>query len=82
MSIWFRISKVMVSYQYMYASSYREIHLIMYICSYCTSIHNKYVNLLCLIFPSSQHSNYHANFESIALLYLVAQLFAADKYIY
>ena len=48
-SIRFRTYKVMVSYQYMCALSDHAIHLIIFICSYCTFIYNKYFILLCFI---------------------------------
>ena len=48
-SIRFTISKVTGSYHCMSALSYHEIHLMRFICSYCTLIYNKYVILLCFI---------------------------------
>ena len=49
MSIRFTTYKVTVIYQYMYSLCFREIHLIRYIWSYCTSFYNEYVNLLCFV---------------------------------
>ena len=39
----------MVSYQYMSYLFYRKIHLLRFICCYCTSIYNKYIILLFFI---------------------------------
>ena len=58
-----------------------KIHLLRFIYCHDCFIYNKYVILVCFIYPSSQHSTYHTNFESTALLYLVTQLFTAYKYI-
>ena len=60
-SIRFTISKVLMSYQYISSLCYCEIHLRRFIRWYCTFIYNKYVNLLCFIFPSSQNSAYLTN---------------------
>ena len=46
MSIWFTISKVTVSYQYMPYLCYHEINPIIFICSCCNFIYNEYVILL------------------------------------
>ena len=49
MFIWFTTSKVTEKYQYMSDLSYLEIHLIMFIFSYCIFIYNEYIILLCSI---------------------------------
>ena len=48
-SIRFTSSKVMMSYQYMSALCYREIHMIRFIFRYFIFIYNEYVNLLCFL---------------------------------
>ena len=83
----------MVSYQYMSSSCYREIQLLRFIKQFCTSIYNKYVNLLCFIFPPSQHSKYitkkssqnfshHTNFESIPFVIFSKEIFCCRHLIY
>ena len=46
MSIKFTTYKVTVSCQYMSVPSCYDIHMISFICSFCTFIYNKYVILL------------------------------------
>ena len=66
-----------------------KIHLLRFINWYCTSIYKKYVNLLCFICPSSQHSayltnNHHKTFlitqisNQFLLWYFQRPFFAAD----
>ena len=74
-SILLTIYKVTVSYQYMCASFYREIHLLRFINKYCTLIYNKYVIWLCFVINHHKNSAYITNLESISLWYFVTQLF-------
>ena len=67
-SIRFKTSKVTVSYQYIYSSFYRDIHLLRFINCCCTSIYKKYVNLLGFICPSLQNSAYFTNNHNKNLL--------------
>ena len=82
MSIRFTISKVMVSYQYMSALSYRKIHLIRFICSRYTFIYIKYFILLLFIFSSSQNSTCHKKNWINCFVIFCNTFFDAVKYIY
>ena len=88
-SINFTISKITVSYQYIFALCYREINLLRFISCYCTFINKKDVYLLGFICISSQNSTYITKsfhktlfitqiLNKLILWYFQRQFFAAD----
>ena len=72
----------MVSYQHWSDLCYRKIHLVNFICNYCTLIYNEYVVLLCLVMNNHKTLPISQILNQFLCLYFVTQRFAADKYIY
>ena len=60
---------------------YRKMHLLRFICCYCTFIHNTYIIFIMFYLKSSRNLVFLTYFESIPLCYFQTHFFAAEKLI-